>query len=168
MQNYVDFAVEKACELIFIDSPSGFTAKAAEWVKNEFEELGFKAEYTRKGGVIVDLGGEDENDALLLEAHADTLGAMVAEIKEDGRLKITNIGGLRAENSEAENVRVYDYGRQISAADLGRGTILRGEIAYARTNWAGDVDLLVIGGGQSGTICYGGQRSRRWRMRITK
>ena len=107
MQKYVDFAVSEACDLLFIDSPSGFTKKAAEWVKNEFETLGFKAEYTKKGGVIVDLGGEGEDDALLLEAHTDTLGAMVAEIKEDGRLKITNLGGLRAENTEAENVRVY-------------------------------------------------------------
>ena len=107
MQKYVDFAVAEACDLIFIDSPSGFTEKAAEWVKNEFEALGFKSEYTKKGGVIVDLGGEGEDDALLLEAHTDTLGAMVAEIKEDGRLKITNLGGLRAENTEAENVRVY-------------------------------------------------------------
>ena len=107
MQKYVDYSVSKACELIAIDSPSGFTGKAAAWVKDEFEKLGFAASYTQKGGVLVDLGGKDEKNALLLEAHADTLGAMVAEIKENGRLKITNIGGLRAENTEAENVRVY-------------------------------------------------------------
>ena len=63
---------------------------------------------TRKGGVLIDLGGQDAQDALLLEAHADTLGAMVAEIKGNGRLRVTNLGGMRAENGETENVtRIY-------------------------------------------------------------
>ena len=43
---------------------------------------------------------------LLLEAHADTLGGMVAEIKGDGRLRIVNVGGMNANNAEAENCRV--------------------------------------------------------------
>ena len=56
--------------------------------------------------MLVNLGGEDETDALLLEAHTDTLGAMVAEIKGSGRLRLTNLGGMRAENAEAENLRI--------------------------------------------------------------
>ena len=45
-------------------------------------------------------------DALLLEAHADTLGGMVAEIKGNGRLRIVNVGGMNANNAEAENCRI--------------------------------------------------------------
>lgn len=45
--------------------------------------------------------------ALLLQAHTDTLGGMVAEIKANGRLRLVNLGGMRAENGETENVRVY-------------------------------------------------------------
>lgn len=41
-------------------------------------------------------------DALLLEAHTDTLGGMVAQIKGNGRLRITNVGGMN-NNAEAEN-----------------------------------------------------------------
>jgi len=104
---YAQYAAEKAVELLAIDSPSGFTKAAAEWVKREFSALGYKAELTVKGGVLVDLGGENAEDGLLLEAHTDTLGAMVAEVKDDGRLRVTNLGGMRAENAEAENVRVY-------------------------------------------------------------
>ena len=106
-REYALFAVEKTKELLAIDSPTGFTQRAAEFVKNSFEGLGFKAEYTVKGGVLVDLGGKDCDNALLLEAHADTLGAMVAEIKSNGRLRITALGGMRAENGETENVRIY-------------------------------------------------------------
>ena len=106
-KNYADFAWEQAAALLAVDSPSGFTTMAAAWVKEAFENLGFPATITRKGGVIIDLGGKDENDGLLLEAHSDTLGAMVAEIKGSGCLRLTSLGGMRPENAETENVRVY-------------------------------------------------------------
>ena len=88
MENYVDFAVQKAVELLAIDSPTGYTAEAEEFVLREFRALGFAAERTAKGGILIDLGGENADDALLLEAHADTLG------------------GMNANNAEAENCRV--------------------------------------------------------------
>ena len=110
---YADFAWEQTVSLLAIDSPSGYTRAAAEWVKQAFEQLGFTATITVKGGVIIDLGGKDENDGLLLEAHADTLGAMVAQIKGDGRLKMTALGGMRPENAEAENVKVYTRGGKV-------------------------------------------------------
>ena len=106
-KKYADHAWEQTAALLSIDSPTGYTRKAAQWVQQAFAELGFAAEITVKGGVLVDLGGNDENDGLLLEAHADTLGAMVAQIKGNGRLKLTNLGGMRAENAETENVRIY-------------------------------------------------------------
>ena len=68
---------------------------------------------TEKGGVIVDLGGEDAQNARLLEAHLDTLGAMVAQIKGNGRLRLTNLGGMNANNGETENVRVYTRGGRV-------------------------------------------------------
>ena len=105
--SYAEYAWEQAADVLAIDSPSGFTGRAAAWVKEAFAGLGFAANTTNKGGVFIDLGGKNEQDALLLEAHVDTLGGMVAQIKGNGRLKLTKIGGMRAENGEAENVRVY-------------------------------------------------------------
>ena len=106
-RTYAEFAWARAAELLAIDSPTGFTARAAAWVKDAFESLGFDAHYTTKGGVLVDLGGADNAGGLLLAAHADTLGAMVCQIKGNGRLKLTGLGSMRPENGEAENVRVY-------------------------------------------------------------
>ena len=104
---YADYAWEQTAALLAIDSPTGYTGKAAAWVKGAFESLGFSATITTKGGVLVDLGGEDTQNGLLLAAHTDTLGGMVAEIKGNGRLRITPLGGMNANNAEAENVRVY-------------------------------------------------------------
>jgi len=112
-RKYAEFALSQAVELLAIDSPTSYTKKAAEWVKDAFAALGFEATLTTKGGVIIDLGGVDNNDALFLQAHTDTLGAMVAEIKGDGRLRVVNLGGLRVENTEAENVRVHTRGGRV-------------------------------------------------------
>ena len=106
---YADYAWEQAAAVLAIDSPTGYTTKAAQWVKDTFSALGFAATITVKGGVLVDLGGADANDALLLAAHADTLGGMVAEVKGNGRLRLTNLG-VNPNNGETENVRVYTRG----------------------------------------------------------
>ena len=105
-QKYVDFAVEETMALLAIDSPSGYTEQAARACLHEFQALGFEAWLTGKGGVVADLGGADEDDALWLEAHLDTLGGMVSEIKGNGRLRISPLGGLNPNNAEAENCRV--------------------------------------------------------------
>ena len=104
---YANFAWEQTAALLAVDSPTGYTDKAAQWVKNAFEGMGFDAHITTKGGVIADLGGENAEEGLLLAAHADTLGAMVAEVKGNGRLRLTSLGGMNANNAETENVRVY-------------------------------------------------------------
>ena len=106
-RKYADYAWEQTAALLAVDSPSGYTAGAAQWVQEAFAGLGFDAKLTVKGGVLVDLGGENADDALFLEAHADTLGAMVAQIKGNGRLRVTPLGGMNPNNAEAENVRVY-------------------------------------------------------------
>ena len=112
-RKYADFAWDQAAAVLGIDSPSGFTANAAQWVKNAFESLGCPAKITTKGGVLADLGGKNTKDALFLEAHTDTLGAMVCQIKGNGRLKLTPLGGMSPNNAEAENVRVYTRGGKI-------------------------------------------------------
>ena len=62
-KDYADYAWEQTAALLAIDSPSGFTRRAAEWVKTAFEALGFPAKITTKGGVLADLGGENADDA---------------------------------------------------------------------------------------------------------
>ena len=105
-RKYVDYIMEQAKNLLAIDSPSGYGREVTEYLLKELEALGMPARRTVKGGVIADFGGRNKEDGILLEAHCDTLGGMVAQIKENGRLKLTNIGGMKPANAEAENVRI--------------------------------------------------------------
>ena len=107
MEKYTDYIIDTAKKLLAIPSPTGFTHMAADFVKKELEGMGYEPMLTRKGAVLCDLGGKDTEHGLLLAAHMDTLGAMVAQIKSNGRLKLTNVGGLNPNNTEAENCKVY-------------------------------------------------------------
>ncbi|MCR4804388.1 MAG: M42 family metallopeptidase [Clostridia bacterium] len=106
IRDYTEFAVEKACELLAIDSPTGYTEEAADWLIGQFKALGYKPRKTNKGGVTVDVGGKAEKDAILLMAHFDTLGGMVCQIKDNGRLKLTNLGGFQPCSGETECCRI--------------------------------------------------------------
>ena len=118
MRTYADYSWERAAELLAIDSPTGFTKNAAQWVCSAFSDLGYDARITNKGGVIVDLGGPEGDDGLMLCAHTDTLGAMVAAIKGDGRLRLTGLGGMEPNNGECENARLYTRDGRIYVGTL--------------------------------------------------
>ena len=105
-KKYVDYIVEETKKILSIDSPSGYTKEVADYVMGEYRKLGYEPKLTVKGGVLVALGGKEKDNAVLLEAHIDTLGAMVAEIKPNGRLRVTPVGGMNANNGEAENCRI--------------------------------------------------------------
>ena len=105
-KNYVDYMVEETKNILAIDSPSGYTKEVADYVMGEYKKLGYEPKLTVKGGVLVPIGGRDKGNAVLLEAHIDTLGAMVAEIKANGRLRVTAVGGMNANNAEGENCKV--------------------------------------------------------------
>lgn len=107
MTVYTDYIVEQTTKILAIDSPTGFTSHAAEYVMNEYKKLGFEPKLTNKGGIIVCVSEGKANDAILLEAHMDTLGAMVRGITGNGHLLLTPLGGMNANNAEAENCRIY-------------------------------------------------------------
>ena len=106
---YLNYTIDVLKKLLAADSPTGFTGQASDYVMNALRELGYVPTLTRKGGVLCCLNAESApaENGLLLSAHIDTLGAMVAQVKGNGRLKVRNIGGLNPNNVETEFVTVY-------------------------------------------------------------
>jgi putative aminopeptidase FrvX len=93
-------------EILAIGSPGGDAYDAVERCEKEMKAFGIETEYTKKGALIGYLRGEDDDDQRMISAHADTLGAIVKEIKENGRLKISLIGGYSFNTIEGENLVV--------------------------------------------------------------
>lgn len=103
----VGYIAEKAVELCQIPSPTGFAHEAVAYVEREFARLGVATRRTPKGALLATLPGRDTTHHRALAAHVDTLGAMVKEIKGNGRLKLTRIGGYSCQTIEGEYVRVH-------------------------------------------------------------
>ena len=106
MKQYVDYITDITCKLLAIDSPTVYTKNAVQFVMEEYKKLGYDPKMTVKGCVLVDIGGKNKDNGLVLSAHTDTLGAMVSEIKGNGNLKVAPLGGLNPNNAEAENCRI--------------------------------------------------------------
>lgn len=106
MNQYIAYMLDELKKLMEIDSPVGYTNQAADYVIEQYRAMGYDAGKTVKGGVLAVIGGQEKENALLMEAHMDTLGAIVCEIKSSGRLKLSPLGGLNPNNIETENCRV--------------------------------------------------------------
>ena len=71
-----------------INSPSGDTEEAIQFVEKYAKDLGYQTTLTNKGALLITVPGKNDEVQRCITAHVDTLGAMVKEIKEDGRLAI--------------------------------------------------------------------------------
>jgi aminopeptidase len=106
-------------DLVEIPSPSGNTNKVITYVEKYLENIGIPSKRNHKGGLVVTLEGEEQKEQRLLTAHVDTLGAMVKEIKANGRLKLAMIGGFRWNAVEGEYCEI-----ETSDGTVYSGTIL--------------------------------------------
>ena len=102
------FMLEFLSELLKIPSPTGFTETAihnTEEILSSYSNLALS--YTRKGALIATVPGLQEDTPRGLTAHIDTLGAMVKEIKPNGRLKLAKVGWFPWNTVEGEGCTVF-------------------------------------------------------------
>lgn len=115
-----DYMIEQTATLCRIPSPTGMTRAAIDHVARELEKFGLTTRRTIKGALVATLpGGAGTGAGRTLSAHVDTLGAMVKEIKDDGRLKLTRLGGYDWSTIEGEYCLIH---RELG--DAVSGTIL--------------------------------------------
>lgn len=103
-----NFLIDFLVHLLNIPSPTGYTDAAVEYTRQSlaaFPDLSLLL--TRKGALVAAWPGRSADAPRALTAHVDTLGAMVKEIKSNGRLKLTRIGGLVWNAVETEGCTVF-------------------------------------------------------------
>lgn len=115
-----DYLLEFLTGLLNTPSPTGYTQGAIDFVRKAMEAYPeLELSETRKGALVAVWPGERSAQPRALTAHADTLGAMVKEIKSSGRLKLTQIGGWAWNTIEGEGCWVFTRsGKQV------RGSVL--------------------------------------------
>ena len=104
-RNYVKNLLE---ELLNIYSPTGDTENAICFMEKKFKELNIPCRRTNKNALIATIEGQ-EKEAITFSGHVDTLGLMVKEIKANGRLAFSLVGGFSPTSVETENVFIKTY-----------------------------------------------------------
>ncbi|MBI3162400.1 MAG: M42 family metallopeptidase [Chloroflexi bacterium] len=107
-------------DLLNIASPTGFAEPAIAFVEKELSQYRqLELSRTRKGALVAKWQGKSGEAPVALTAHVDTLGAVVKEIKSNGRLRISRIGGIQWPTVETEGVWIFT-----SAGEKIRGSVL--------------------------------------------
>lgn len=98
------YVKDLVAEIFSIPSPGGDTSTITQRLRKEFESMNIPVTTTRKGAVMGTIIGENDEEHKLISAHVDTLGAVVKEIKSNGRLRLSAIGGYAWTAYEGENL----------------------------------------------------------------
>ncbi|MDX1772286.1 MAG: peptidase M42, partial [Planococcaceae bacterium] len=106
-------------KLVETPSPSGYTNEVMKVISSYLDELNVDYVKTNKGAIVATILGDNNSSHRLLTAHTDTLGAMVKEVKSNGRVKLSLIGGFSWNAMEGESCFIHT-----SSGKKVRGTIL--------------------------------------------
>jgi len=102
----VNYFKEVLCEILAIDSPSGYTAKAAARLKAYVDEMGYENYVTAKGNLVVNVAGQSDK-TVGISAHVDTLGLVVRGFRSDGTLTFSQVGGAILPTLDGEYCNIY-------------------------------------------------------------
>ena len=111
-----DYLLDRLLQLVKTPSPVGMTERVVALVDTWLRDLGYNPKYTRRGVLYVEVGVGPPRRALA--AHLDTLGAMVTELKPNGRLALRTTGTWAARFAEGARVTIFSDNAEH------RGTIL--------------------------------------------
>ncbi|HEU0296858.1 MAG TPA: M42 family metallopeptidase [Anaerolineales bacterium] len=115
-----DYFTKFLVDLLNIASPTGFAEPAVAFVEKELSQFNqLQLTRTRKGALVAKWEVESDLTPVALTAHVDTLGAVVKEIKSNGRLRLSRIGGIQWNSVETEGVWVFT-----SKGEKIRGSVL--------------------------------------------
>ena len=112
------------------------------------------------GSTLVKIGGDGsgyENSVVSVTSiksggkAALSLRAVSGKVSGDLDVQAGTLGGKKL----AANAMIFTGGKQVALAELSRSGVRASRISYARTNWAGEVDLIVLSNGLSTDEIYG-------------
>jgi peptidase M42 family hydrolase len=107
-----DYLKRTLLELLAIPSPAGLTDAIVHYMGKQLDSLGIAYELTRRGTIRAVLRRNmperrKSNPACALVSHLDTLGAMVREIKPNGRMALQSVGTWSSRWAEGGRVTLF-------------------------------------------------------------
>jgi len=113
-----DWMIDTLMRMLEIPSPSGYTDQIVHFTCEKLHEMNIPFELTRRGAIRADLAGEVSSPDRAIVSHLDTLGALVKNLKPNGRLEIVPIGHWSSRFAEGGRVTIFGDSEPV------RGTVL--------------------------------------------
>ena len=104
----MDYVQEVLVRLLRTPSPTGRTDQVMQLVGEQLDLLGIPFELTRRGVIVAELTGESPAapDRTIV-VHGDTIGCMVRQLKDNGRLAVVPVGTHSARFAEGARVTIF-------------------------------------------------------------
>ncbi len=99
--------VDALLALLQTPSPSGRTDAVMQLIGNILDDLGVPFTLTRRGALTAELPGKSATIDRAIVVHADTIGCMVRELKDNGRLELVPVGTFSARFAAGARVRIF-------------------------------------------------------------
>lgn len=99
--------VDTLLALLQTPSPSGRTDAVMQLIGGILDDLGVPFTLTRRGALTAELPGESATTDRAIVVHADTIGCMVRELKDNGRLMLVPVGTFSARFAAGARVRIF-------------------------------------------------------------
>ena len=107
------------------------------------------------GGTLLNIGTNTDSAGQVVTVYADKDGLKLSKISGGAGGDLKPREGTLGGKKLADNAMIFDGGRQIALGELSQSGVSSSRISYARTNWAGQVDLIVLNNGLTGDMIYG-------------
>jgi len=99
--------IDTLLALLQTPSPSGRTDAVMQLIGGILDDLGVPFTLTRRGALTAELPGESATTDRAIVVHADTIGCMVRELKDNGRLELVPVGTFSARFAAGARVRIF-------------------------------------------------------------
>ena len=93
--------------LLQTPSPAGRTDAVMQLIGDILNDLGVPFTLTRRGALTAELPGKSDSIDRALVVHADTIGCMVRDLKDNGRLELVPVGTFSARFAAGARVRIF-------------------------------------------------------------
>lgn len=104
----VEWTVDVLLRLLRVPSPAGRTDAVMQLIGDILtDEIRIPFDLTRRGALVASIDGADASAERALVVHADTIGCMVSDLKDNGRLSVIPVGTFSARFAEGARVQVF-------------------------------------------------------------
>lgn len=101
------YMIDLLLRLLETPSPTGRTDDIMRLLGEEVETLGLPVRLTRRGVLHATLPGARADLKRVVVVHSDTIGCMVKDIKDNGRLQLVPLGTWASRFAEGARVQVF-------------------------------------------------------------